>query len=43
MMFAGHIISYEGYGPDKKKYAAIAEFPKPKNLRDLKGFIGIPN
>ena len=38
---SGHIISDEGYGPDNEKYAAIAIFPKPKNLRDVRGFIGL--
>ena len=33
--FAGHIISDEGYGPDKEKFAAIAQCPEPKNLQDL--------
>ena len=37
------IISYKGYGPDKEKDAAIAQFPEPKNLRDLRGFIGLAN
>ena len=41
--FVGHIISDEGYGPDKEKFAAIARFPEPKNLRDLRGFIGLAN
>ena len=33
----------EGYWPDNEKYAAIAQFPEPKNLRDLRGFIGLAN
>ena len=41
--FTGHIISAEGYGPDKEKFVAIAQFPEPKNLRDLRGFIGLVN
>ena len=41
--FAGHIISDEGYRPDDEKFAAIAQFPKPKNLRDLRSFIGLVN
>ena len=32
--FAGHIISDKGYGPDKEKFAVIAQFPEPKNLRE---------
>ena len=30
--FAGHIISDECFRPDNEKYAAIAQFPEPKNL-----------
>ena len=41
--FAGHIISNEGYRPDNEKYAAIAQFPKLKNLRDQRGFICLAN
>ena len=32
-----------GYGPGNEKYAVITEFPKPKNLRDLRGSIGLAN
>ena len=39
----GHIVSGEGYRPGNEKYAAIAEFPKPKNLPDIRGFIGLAN
>ena len=41
--FAAHIISIEGYGPDKEKYAAMAQFPEPKRLRDLWGFFCLAN
>ena len=41
--FAGHIISDEGYGQDNKKFTAIPQFPNPKNLIDLPGFIGLAN
>ena len=41
--FPGHVISDEGYGPDNDKFTAIAKFPQPKNLRDLRGFIGLAN
>ena len=40
--FTGHIISDKGYGQDDK-FTAIAKFPHPKNLRDLRGFIGLAN
>ena len=41
--FAGHIISDKGYGPDNDKFTAIANFPHPKNLWDLRAFIGLAN
>ena len=41
--FAGHVISDEGYGPNDNKFTAIANFPHPKNLRDLRAFIGLSN
>jgi hypothetical protein len=39
--FAGHIISKEGIRADDKKYAAIKDFPRPKNVKDLRGFMGL--
>ena len=41
--FPGHIISDEGYGPDNDKFTTIEKFPNPKNLRVLRGFIGLAN
>ena len=41
--FAGHIISDEGIQPDENKYAAVNEFPTPKNLKDLRAFLGLAN
>ena len=41
--FTGHIISDERYGPDNDKFIGIAKFPHPKNLKDLRGFIGLAN
>ena len=43
--FAGHIVSQNGIRPDDDKYAykAIKEFPAPKNLKDLRSFLGLAN
>ena len=41
--FTGHIISEKGIKPDKKKFAAIKEFPVPKMIRDIKAFLGFTN
>ena len=37
--FAGHIISNDGIRPDDSKYEAIAKFPRPENLKDLRSFL----
>ena len=41
--FAGHIISDKGIQPDEEKYAAIRDFPRPKNHKDLRSFLGLAN
>ena len=41
--FAGHIVSQNGIRPDDDKYKAIKEFPAPKNLKDLRSFLGLAN
>ena len=34
-------MSQNGIRPDDDKYQAIKEFPAPKNLKDLKTFLGL--
>ena len=41
--FAGHIISQAGIRPDDNKYRAIAEFPTPTNVSQLRSFLGLAN
>ena len=41
--FAGHIVSHNGIRPDDDKYRAIKEFPTPKNIKDLRSFLGLAN
>ena len=41
--FAGHIISLNGIRPDDSKYRAIAEFPTPENVSQLRSFLGLAN
>ena len=43
IQFAGHIISDEGIQPDEEKYKAIKDFPRPKNLKDTRAFLGLAN
>lgn len=37
----GHIISADGIRPDPSKLQAVSEFPSPKNLKDLRSFLGL--
>ena len=41
--FAGYIINSEGTKPDPEHVAAIREFAEPKNLTDLRSFMGLAN
>ena len=43
ILFAGHELSAEGINPDKKKVQSIQNIPAPKNLSELKSFLGIIN
>jgi len=41
--FAGYIIGAEGVKPEPKKVSAISNFPRPKDLTELRGFLGLAN
>lgn len=41
--FAGFIISDEGIAPDPAKVKSIANFPTPRNVTDLRSFLGLAN
>jgi hypothetical protein len=41
--FAGFVISDKGIKPDPAKVAAIASFPAPTNITDLRSFVGLTN
>ena len=41
--FAGYVVSDKGKEPDPDKIAAIAQFPRPDNLTDLRSFMGLAN
>ncbi|XP_064116668.1 uncharacterized protein LOC135222514 [Macrobrachium nipponense] len=41
--FCGYSINHEGYSVDSRKVRAIAEFPKPQNITDLRSFMGLTN
>ena len=41
--FAGFIVNSEGSKPDPEKVAAIKNFPVPKDMTNLKSFMGLVN
>ena len=43
LKFLGHIISTEGIWPDPDKITAIKNFPPPRNIKGLRGFLGLCN
>ena len=41
--FAGFIVNETGWKPDPEKVAAIKDFPVPKDITNLKSFMGLAN
>ncbi|KAK9808466.1 hypothetical protein WJX73_009373 [Symbiochloris irregularis] len=41
--FLGHIVSAEGVRPDPKKVSAVANWPVPRDLPELRRFLGLSN
>ena len=39
--FAGHVISDGGIRPDDGKFAALRNFQQPKNVKELRSFLGL--
>lgn len=39
--YLGHLISENGVKPNPSKVAVIKEFPKPRNPKDIKSFLGL--
>ena len=43
VVFAGYVIGKDGYEIDPKLNEALAKFPKPENVTDLRSFFGLAN
>jgi len=41
MQYLGHVISKEGVKMDPQKIAAVEQWPTPKNIKSLRGFLGL--
>ena len=41
--FAGHVINSKGIRPDPSKFQAIRDFPAPKNIKELRSYMGLAN
>jgi len=39
--YLGHIVGQTGVRPYEKRREAVKDYPKPKNTRELKGFLGL--
>lgn len=40
VIFLGHVVSNNGVLPDPKKIDAVLNYPIPKNVKDIKSFLG---
>ncbi|CAI6358323.1 unnamed protein product [Macrosiphum euphorbiae] len=43
VIYLGHVINENGVSPDPNKLKCIKEYPKPKNAKDIKSFLGLLN
>ena len=41
--YLGHIVGREGLKPDPKKVSAVADWPVPKDIHQLRSFLGLTN
>jgi len=43
VVYLGHVINETGVSPDPKKMQYIKDYPRPKNAKDIKSFLGLLN
>ena len=41
--YLGHTLTPEGVKPNSKKVEAVKDFPVPKNVKEVKSFLGLAN
>jgi hypothetical protein len=41
--YRGHLINCDGIMPDPKKLSAVKDWPTPKNILDVRSFLGLAN
>ena len=41
--FLGHVVTAEGVHPDPQKVSAVKEFPVPRNVKQVRSFLGLCN
>lgn len=39
--YLGHIVTSEGVKPDPSKLKAVKDFPRPRNAKEVRGFLGL--
>lgn len=43
VLFLGHLCTSEGIRPDRSKYSAIAEYPRPNSAESVRRFVAMAN
>ena len=41
MQYLGHVVSAQGVEPDPAKIQAVATYPVPRNVKELRQFLGL--
>ena len=43
VQYLGHVVSAQGVEPDPAKIQAVATYPVPRNVKELRQFLGLSN